>query len=101
MRAGVTSFETSFAGLGGCPFTKVAAGNVATEDFVHVMQLEGLRKEAQDAGGSLVLHDAPPPLKRQVEAWGAPGDGIDMMRRLKAEFDPRGLCNPGRFVGGI
>lgn len=63
--------------------------------------LEGLRKEAEAAGGSLVLHDAPPPLKRQVDAWGAPGDGVDMMRRLKAEFDPRGLCNPGRFVGGI
>ncbi|MBI4802926.1 MAG: hydroxymethylglutaryl-CoA lyase [Elusimicrobia bacterium] len=46
MRAGVASFETSFAGLGGCPFTKVAAGNVATEDFVHALQLEGLRKDA-------------------------------------------------------
>ena len=43
MRAGVTSFETSFAGLGGCPFTKVPAGNVATEDFVHALQLLGLR----------------------------------------------------------
>lgn len=43
MRAGVTSFETSFAGLGGCPFTKVAAGNVATEDFVHALHLQGLR----------------------------------------------------------
>ncbi|HEX7077581.1 MAG TPA: hydroxymethylglutaryl-CoA lyase [Candidatus Eisenbacteria bacterium] len=43
MRAGVTSFETSFAGLGGCPFTKVAAGNVATEDFVHALHLRGLR----------------------------------------------------------
>jgi len=43
MKAGVTSFETSFAGLGGCPFTKVAAGNVATEDFVHALQREGLR----------------------------------------------------------
>jgi len=63
--------------------------------------LEELRKEAEAAGGSLVLHDAPPPLKRQVDAWGAPGDGVDMMRRLKTEFDPRGLCNPGRFVGGI
>jgi len=63
--------------------------------------LEGLRREAETAGGSLTLHDAPPPLKRQVDAWGAPGDGLDMMRRLKAEFDPRGLCNPGRFVGGI
>ena len=42
---GVTSFETSFAGLGGCPFTKVAAGNVATEDFVNALQLQGLRNE--------------------------------------------------------
>ena len=45
MRSGVTSFETSIAGLGGCPFTKVAAGNVATEDFVHALQREGLRQD--------------------------------------------------------
>jgi len=45
LRVGVTSFETSFAGLGGCPFTKVAAGNVATEDFVNALQLDGLRKD--------------------------------------------------------
>jgi glycolate oxidase FAD binding subunit len=63
--------------------------------------LEALRGEAAAAGGSLVLHDAPSPLKRQVDAWGEPGTGLGMMKRLKAEFDPRGLCNPGRFVGGI
>jgi glycolate oxidase FAD binding subunit len=63
--------------------------------------LEGLRREAEAAGGSLVLHAAPPPLKRQLDAWGEPGDGLPMMRRLKAEFDPRGLCNPGRYVAGI
>jgi hydroxymethylglutaryl-CoA lyase len=45
MRAGATSFETSFAGLGGCPFTKVPAGNVATEDFVHGLQRQGLRRD--------------------------------------------------------
>lgn len=45
MRAGVTSFETSFGGLGGCPFTKLAAGNVATEDFVHALHLEGKRPD--------------------------------------------------------
>jgi len=45
LRSGVTSFETGFAGLGGCPFTKVAAGNVATEDFVHALQLQGLRQD--------------------------------------------------------
>ena len=43
--AGVTSFESSFAGLGGCPFTKVAAGNVATEDLVHALRRTGLRTD--------------------------------------------------------
>jgi hydroxymethylglutaryl-CoA lyase len=45
LRAGVTSVETSFGGLGGCPFTKVAAGNVATEDFVRAAQRDGLRSD--------------------------------------------------------
>jgi hydroxymethylglutaryl-CoA lyase len=45
METGVTSFETSFAGLGGCPFTKVAAGNVATEDLVHALRRRGLRRD--------------------------------------------------------
>lgn len=38
---GVKFVETSFGGLGGCPFTKVPAGNVATEDFVHYLWREG------------------------------------------------------------
>lgn len=45
MEAGVGVFETSFAGLGGCPFTKVAAGNVATEDLVHGLNRVGQRKD--------------------------------------------------------
>ena len=45
LAAGVSSFETSFAGLGGCPFTKVAAGNVATEDFVHALQRMNVRAD--------------------------------------------------------
>ncbi|WP_306598056.1 hydroxymethylglutaryl-CoA lyase [Geothrix sp. 21YS21S-2] len=45
MEAGVQVFETSFAGLGGCPFTKVAAGNVATEDLVHGLNRVGQRRD--------------------------------------------------------
>jgi hydroxymethylglutaryl-CoA lyase len=43
--SGVTCFETSFGGLGGCPFTRNAKGNVATEDFVHALRAEGLRED--------------------------------------------------------
>jgi glycolate oxidase FAD binding subunit len=63
--------------------------------------LEDLRRQAAAVGGSLVLHEAPPELKRRLDAWGSPGDSLAMMRRLKTEFDPRGVFNPGRFVAGI
>jgi hydroxymethylglutaryl-CoA lyase len=40
LEIGVTHFDTSVAGLGGCPYAKGATGNVATEDVVFM--LEGL-----------------------------------------------------------
>jgi hydroxymethylglutaryl-CoA lyase len=46
-RAGVTVFESAFAGLGGCPFTAIAAGNVCTEDLVHMFQRMGLCRDVQ------------------------------------------------------
>ncbi len=60
LEAGVTYFETAFAGLGGCPFTAATAGNVPTEDLVHGFQMAGLRTDialdplvalARDASG--------------------------------------------------
>jgi hydroxymethylglutaryl-CoA lyase len=45
MQQGVTHVETSVAGLGGCPFTKIAGGNVCTEDFVHMLQRSGQRPD--------------------------------------------------------
>lgn len=36
MQAGISQFDTSFAGVGGCPFVPGAAGNVSTEDVIHM-----------------------------------------------------------------
>jgi glycolate oxidase FAD binding subunit len=63
--------------------------------------IEALRREAESAEGSLVVESAPVALKRHLEAWGKPGEALSVMRRMKAEFDPSGLLNPGRFLGGI
>jgi hydroxymethylglutaryl-CoA lyase len=40
---GVHSFDTSVAGLGGCPYAKGATGNVATEDVVYLLHGLGIR----------------------------------------------------------
>ena len=45
MRVGVKYFEAAFGGLGGCPFTKIAGGNLCTEDFVHMIQRMGHRPD--------------------------------------------------------
>lgn len=42
LQAGVTRFDTSIGGLGGCPFAPGAAGNVATEDVVFMLQELGI-----------------------------------------------------------
>lgn len=45
MKVGVKYFESSVAGLGGCPFAKIAGGNVSTEDLVHMLHRMGLRQD--------------------------------------------------------
>ncbi|MBI3637008.1 MAG: hydroxymethylglutaryl-CoA lyase [Candidatus Rokubacteria bacterium] len=37
MECGVTNFDASIGGLGGCPFAPGASGNVCTEDLVHCL----------------------------------------------------------------
>jgi glycolate oxidase FAD binding subunit len=47
-----------------------------------------------------VVLTAPPAVRARVDVWGHV-DGLDLMRRVKEQFDPAGILAPGRFVGGI
>ena len=62
---------------------------------------EELREIWVRRGGSVVVREAPVSFKRRVEAWGPLGTRLELTRRVKEKFDPRGIMNPGRFVGGI
>jgi hydroxymethylglutaryl-CoA lyase len=57
-RAGVTSFESAFGGLGGCPFTAVAAGNICTEDLAHLLMRMGAGVGVDVAAVAEVTKDA-------------------------------------------
>ncbi|KAI5285845.1 hypothetical protein KEM54_000245 [Ascosphaera aggregata] len=43
LEAGIRKFDSSVAGLGGCPYSKGATGNVATEDLVYLVESLGMR----------------------------------------------------------
>lgn len=42
MQSGITSFDSSVSGLGGCPYAKGASGNVATEDVLYLLHELGI-----------------------------------------------------------
>jgi len=42
LELGYRTFDTSVAGLGGCPYAKGASGNAATEDLVYMLQGAGM-----------------------------------------------------------
>ena len=66
-----------------------------------VEAISELRKQAQEARGSLVIERCPVDLKHRIDVWGKPGANFRLMRRLKDEFDPKGTFVKGRFVGGL
>jgi hydroxymethylglutaryl-CoA lyase len=43
LELGVATFDSSVAGLGGCPYAKGASGNVATEDVIYMLHGLGMR----------------------------------------------------------
>jgi hydroxymethylglutaryl-CoA lyase len=42
LASGITTFDASVAGMGGCPYAPGAAGNLATEDLVYLLDSLGI-----------------------------------------------------------
>lgn len=66
-----------------------------------VARFAELTSLAQPRGGYAVIFAAPAALKRGLEVWGPAPEAFSLMREIKRRFDPDGLLNPGRFVGGL
>jgi glycolate oxidase FAD binding subunit len=65
------------------------------QKFVELIEL------ARQQHGHAVVFAAPAELKQGVEVWGPAPTTISLQREIKRQFDPKGLLNPGRFLGGI
>ena len=73
LQMGIHTFDTSVAGLGGCPYAKGATGNVATEDVVFMLRGMGVHTGIDldalvDAGGFISGVLGRPPMSRAGKA---------------------------------
>jgi glycolate oxidase FAD binding subunit len=78
----------------------MTAALAADERFLS-HDLTDLRQELEAAGGSLTVHRFPKVMVGKMDPWGQVGSALPLMREIKHRFDPNGILNPGRFVGGI
>jgi len=60
-----------------------------------------VRRGCEAKGGFLTVLAAPADIKQQLDVWGYNGSAIDLMRRIKQQFDPENLLSPHRFISGI
>jgi glycolate oxidase FAD binding subunit len=72
----------------------------AGSDEGDLSRVESLRTMVAEYDGSVVVVEAPAEAKREVDVWG-PVRGLDLMLRIKDQFDPEHRMSPGCFVGGI
>ena len=61
--------------------------------------IEELRRRLAPA--PCVVLDAPSEVRAALDPWGSETGPVDLMGKVKARFDPPGICAPGLFVGGI
>ena len=64
-------------------------------------EIDRLRSEAGRDGGSLILPRCPTAWKERLRVWGDPRPDWGLAERVKRALDPKGVMNPGRFVGTI
>jgi len=72
----------------------------AGEDSETVAAVEEIRRRLHPS--PCVVLDAPRAVRAGLDPWHhPPGPELELMRRLKARFDPDSTCNRGLFVGGV
>ena len=54
-----------------------------------------------NSNGSYIIEKCPLSVKQQVNVFSDVGNSIEIMRRVKKQYDPQNTLNPGRFVGKI
>ena len=86
LQAGITTYDASAGGLGGCPYAKSATGNLATEDLVWMLRGLGIEPGSTSSRSS-------------TPASGWPATSAGPARRPSYAHCGRARCHCGRILG--
>ena len=95
----IAPFAETVRSLGGESVAQATGIMTAGFPAAAVEHLPQFRRELEAAGGSLMVLKQP--AERKLDCWGTLPDSLPLMREIKRRFDPEGVLNPGRFLGGI
>ena len=95
----IAAFAERVRSLGGESVTQATGIMTAAFPASAAGHLPQLRRELEAASGSLMVLKQPPESK--LDCWGTLPDSLPLMRQIKHSFDPEGVLNPGRFLGGL
>jgi len=87
--------------LGSAPFmADLGSGQLYVQGVQDVVRVRHALR-ARAVGGYAVVLSAPTVDRGVLDVWGYSPDTLDLMRALKACWDPRGLLNPGAFLASL
>jgi glycolate oxidase FAD binding subunit len=95
----IARFVERVRGLGGESVTQAGGVMIAGFPAAAAGQLMELRRELEEASGSLMVLKQP--AESELDCWGTLPDSLPLMREVKRRFDPARILNPGRFLGRI
>ena len=95
----IARFVERVRGLGGESVTQAGGIMIAGFPAAAAGQLMELRRELEEASGSLMVLKQP--AESELDCWGTLPDSLPLMREVKRRFDPARILNPGRFLGRI
>ena len=100
---GASGFQTAIISHPG--YGALTINWFADEDGISSSQASGILRRTLDivhaAGGRMIIERCPLDLKSQFDVWDEVGESLAIMRRMKEQFDPKRILNPGRFTGSI
>ena len=99
LAAGESGGYSLLAGPGRGTLRCLLSGGLSPADVQAVT--ERCREMASSVGGYAVAERCATAAKPDLDVWDAPGDALELMKRVKDRFDPNHILNPGRYVGGI